>query len=274
MRVAAFLLLGLLAGFVHAQPAPDGSKLFLSSCASCHGADGSGGEFAGSILARVRTSRDEELVRLIRGGSPGGMPGVPLKDAEMQALLQHLRTLAPARRAPAARTATIALAGGESLSGTVLHEGFDDLQIRTPDGRIQLLRRTTSGFRKVTTQTDWTTYDGSWSGNRYTSLAQIDRTNVRRLAQRWIYSMPDTTPLETTPLAVDGILYVTSANQAHALDAGNGRPLWNFHRPVTKGLVGNAVNGINRGALLLKILICARTGQLDATIGAPHESIR
>ena len=60
--------------------------------------------------------------------------------------------------------------------------------------------------------------------------------------------MDDTTPLETTPLVVDGIMYVTAANQCFALDAGSGRQIWHFQRPKTRGLVGNAVNGINRGA--------------------------
>ena len=42
-------------------------------------------------------------------------------------------------------------------------------------------------------------------------------------------------------------MYVTSANECYALDAGNGREIWRFQRPRTKGLVGNAAGGINRG---------------------------
>ena len=42
-------------------------------------------------------------------------------------------------------------------------------------------------------------------------------------------------------------MYVTSANECYALDAGNGREIWRFQQPRTKGLVGNAAGGINRG---------------------------
>ena len=43
-------------------------------------------------------------------------------------------------------------------------------------------------------------------------------------------------------------MFVTSGNQCYALDAGAGRQIWRFSRPLTKGLVGNAAGGINRGA--------------------------
>src|SRR5215470_10828908 len=42
-------------------------------------------------------------------------------------------------------------------------------------------------------------------------------------------------------------MYVTAANECHALDAGSGRPIWDYRRPRTKGLVGDAASGINRG---------------------------
>ena len=43
-------------------------------------------------------------------------------------------------------------------------------------------------------------------------------------------------------------MYVTSANECYALDAGSGRQIWHYQRPKTRGLVGNAAGGINRGA--------------------------
>ena len=42
-------------------------------------------------------------------------------------------------------------------------------------------------------------------------------------------------------------MYVTSANECWALDAGSGREIWHYQRPRTKGLVGNAAGGVNRG---------------------------
>jgi alcohol dehydrogenase (cytochrome c) len=56
---------------------------------------------------------------------------------------------------------------------------------------------------------------------------------------------------ETTPIVVQGIMYVTSGNECWALDAGAGREIWHFQRPRTKGLVGNAAQGVNRGVAWL-----------------------
>ncbi len=123
----------------------------------------------------------------------------------------------------------------------------DDIQLRTNEGKILLLRKSGARYRVVTSTVDWPSYDGGPTGNRYTPQTQLNKSNVERLAPRWIYTIPTSTRLQTTPVVVDGIMYVTSANECYALDAGNGREIWRFQRPRTKGLVGNAAGGINRG---------------------------
>ena len=60
----------------------------------------------------------------------------------------------------------------------MLGEGFDDLQLRTDDKRVHLLRRAGDRFRDVTSETDWPTYNGDPGGNRYTTLTQIDKSTV------------------------------------------------------------------------------------------------
>src|SRR5438094_7367837 len=54
-----------------------------------------------------------------------------------------------------------------------------------------------------------------------------------------------------TPVVVDGVMYVTSANEAFALDAQSGRQIWHYSRPRTQGLAGDAASGINRGVAVL-----------------------
>ena len=68
---------------------------------------------------------------------------------------------------------------GETLDGQVLGEGFDDLQLRTDDKRVHLLRRAGDRVREVTSAADWPTYNGDPGGNRYTTLTQIDKTQRR-----------------------------------------------------------------------------------------------
>ena len=139
------------------------------------------------------------------------------------------------------------------IEGTPLTHGVaDDVQLRTADGRITLLRKAGTKYRRVTSEVDWATYDGSLTGNRYTTLTQINKGTVARLAPKWIYTLQNTTRLEGTPVVVDGIMYVTTINECYALDAGNGREIWRFQRPKTKGLIGNATGGINRGVTVAK----------------------
>jgi alcohol dehydrogenase (cytochrome c) len=153
-----------------------------------------------------------------------------------------------AARAPVPRRATYELTDGRTLEGTpVNHVAADDIQLRTDDGRVLLLRKNGSRYRVVTSEVDWASYDGSPNGNRYTTLTHINKSNVSRLAPKWIYTIQNTNRLEVTPVVVGGIMYVTGTNECYALDAGNGREIWRFQRPRTKGLVGNAAGGINRG---------------------------
>src|SRR5260221_14145202 len=80
-------------------------------------------------------------------------------------------------------------------------------------------------------------------GHRYSPLKQINRDNIARLAPKWVFPLPNTAPLQGTPVVVGGIMYVTSANECYALDAGSGRRIWHYQRPPTRNLVGNAAGG-------------------------------
>src|SRR5262245_16098527 len=119
---------------------------------------------------------------------------------------------------------TVRLTDGQTVEGRVLNEGFSDLQLLTDDQHVRLLRKVDADrYRAVTSQRDWTTYHGDTSGNRYSTITQIDKTNVARLAPRWVFPIPNVTQVENTPLVVGGIMYVSSANEVYALDAGTGR---------------------------------------------------
>src|SRR5262249_44445954 len=98
---------------------------------------------------------------------------------------------------------------------------------------------------------EWPTYHGRLDGNRHSALDQITRSNVDKLSLRWMFPIPNSGRLEVTPVVADGVMYVTKANEAFALDPKNGRQLWHFARPRTQGLVGDAGGGINRGVAVL-----------------------
>src|SRR4029079_15802155 len=87
---------------------------------------------------------------------------------------------------PAARR-TIQTTDGQTLQGQVLSEGMSDLQIRTDDKKIRLLRKAAGNrYRLVTSQTDWPTYHGDPSGNRYSRLTQVEKKKRARLPPPWL----------------------------------------------------------------------------------------
>jgi alcohol dehydrogenase (cytochrome c) len=98
---------------------------------------------------------------------------------------------------------------------------------------------------------EWPTYHGDIGGNRYTTLSEITPENVGRLAPKWMFAVPGGRSLEVTPVVVDGVMYITAANTAIALDARSGRQIWRYSRPRNKNLVGDASSGINRGVAVL-----------------------
>src|ERR1041385_1089667 len=81
----------------------------------------------------------------------------------------------------------------------------------------------------------WLTYSGSYDGHRYSPLAQINRGNVRDLTLQWAFQTDVAGSNETTPLVIDGVMYLTTAqNHAFALDLKTGRPLWHYKRDLPK----------------------------------------
>ncbi len=232
-----------------------GRKAFENRCSGCHGADGNGGELGPPIVRRVANLTDAQIATTVLEGLPTrGMPANAIAEADMTPLIAFLRTMRPRRVGFQPYRTRVQLTNGGSLDGMVVSESFQDAHLRTDDNRLHLLRRVEAGpgqvsirFREVTSEVDWTTYNGDIGGNRFTTLSQIDKSNVKRVAPRWIFNMPNGSGLEGTPIVANGVMYVTSANECYALDAGTGRQIWHFQRPRTRGLVGNAAGGINRG---------------------------
>ena len=193
---------------------------------------------------------DTEISGTVRRGRPNsGMPAFELSQTEMDDLVAYLRTLKPTvgRGLVSKKVETT---DGKTLEGVVLSETIDDLAIRTSDQHVHLLRKSGANYREVTSQTDWPSYNGATRGFRYSPLTQINRGNVMKLAPKWEVTLPRVAPLQTTPVVVGGLMYVTSANECYALDAGSGRQVWHYQRPRTRNLNGNAAGGINRGVAI------------------------
>ena len=94
---------------------------------------------------------------------------------------------------------------------------------------------------------NWLSYHGDYSGQRFSGLAQINTANVGQLRAQWVFHATNSNLLEATPVVVNGLMILTSANDAFALDARTGRAVWHYARPVTEGLIDDASSHHNRG---------------------------
>jgi len=106
------------------------------------------------------------------------------------------------------------------------------------------------------TKNDWAYYGHDAGGTRYSPLTQINRENVKNLKVAWTFhtgdisdgkGRPKRSGLETTPILVDGTLYLTSAfNRVFAVNPETGKQLW-VYDPMIE-LAGDYGDGlINRG---------------------------
>ncbi len=247
-RAAFCVIVTLVATSSYAQATDPGRAVYTSRCAGCHGSDGNGGELGPSIVMRVPARTDEELTTVIQQGLPtAGMPAFAnVTGSEMRDLIAFLRSLRP-REGSGPVPTKVTLTTGTSLGGLILNQGLDDLQLLGDDRKLHLLRKEGTRYRRVTSQTDWPSYNGETKGYRHSALTQISKSNVARMGPKWIFNLPNTPTLQGTPVVVDGVMYVTSANQCYALDAGTGREIWHYSRPRTRNLTGNAAGGVNRG---------------------------
>jgi alcohol dehydrogenase (cytochrome c) len=101
---------------------------------------------------------------------------------------------------------------------------------------------------KLPTDT-WPTFNGDYSGRRFSPLKEINALNVKSMTLSWIYRMNvsqaelngfGASSIKATPLEVDGILYFAVPDLAFAVDARTGREIWRYHWPTKGGIhIGN-----------------------------------
>jgi alcohol dehydrogenase (cytochrome c) len=98
---------------------------------------------------------------------------------------------------------------------------------------------------------NWLMYSNTYNGWRYSRLNQITAENVHRLRVKWLFQARHPEKFETTPLVVDGIMYLTRPeNDIFALDAETGRTLWTYrHRNPERTY--NCCGRVNRGLAML-----------------------
>jgi len=112
----------------------------------------------------------------------------------------------------------------------------------------------------------WPSYNGDYTGKRYSPLDGINRTNVGSLTMAWAFQTRQQA-IKSTPLMVNGVLYFTVPNHVWALDARTGRQIWHFQRQSGGNMIGQRGVAMYKDRLYFGTpdahLICleARTGK-------------
>ncbi|MEO7652315.1 MAG: PQQ-binding-like beta-propeller repeat protein, partial [Bryobacteraceae bacterium] len=98
---------------------------------------------------------------------------------------------------------------------------------------------------------NWLTYSGSYKGWRHSKLDQINRETVKNLKLEWVYQMPVTHRIQTTPIVVDGVMYVSEPpSNVVALDPATGRQFWRYRRSLP-AKINVCCGQVNRGVAVL-----------------------
>jgi glucose dehydrogenase len=122
----------------------------------------------------------------------------------------------------------------------------------------------------VHAQKDWASFGQDQAATRYSTLKQIDTTNVKNLTPAWTFHTGEKAANEATPLVVDSVMYLSATNGYFAVDAVTGTQIWKF---ATTGTTQRGVSYWPGDARSPARIIGATTGSkivaLDAKTGKP-----
>ncbi|MGP4017743.1 PQQ-dependent dehydrogenase, methanol/ethanol family [Saccharopolyspora sp. 5N708] len=127
---------------------------------------------------------------------------------------------------------------------------------------------------------NWLTYYGTYDGQRYSTLDQINTENVKRIGPAWMFQAgtsgmiagASTYAFEAAPIVVDGVMFLSGWDGwLWALDAKTGQELWRYKHAVPYD-VSLCCGNVNRGVAVAKGKVFMVTGNahllaLDATNG-------
>jgi alcohol dehydrogenase (cytochrome c) len=215
-----------------------GAELFASSCSQCHGPVGEGALAPSLIDATHRAMSDWKLHTTIRNGVDStAMRPTGLSFDEAWEVLGHIRAMQRAVPSIAEDPAT---------------------RVPLQPVTAQELEQAEPG------NPEWLSTNGGWSGHRNRQVPELDAESIRRIGLAWAFQLPNVPAVsQSTPLAVRGLLLITTAEDVIALDQRSGSVRWQFHRALPSGLKLCCPRA-NRGVAVLGTRLFV--GTLDAQL--------
>lgn len=269
--IAGLTSVGGQPGGTGARAAPAGATpqaIYAEVCANCHGAKFEGG--AGPALtgpaftAKWQGQPDAALFAISHELMPLNAPqSLPVEQS--RAILNHIYAanrmtvkggvITAAADAPAAMAATAAVGPLPSVPASVAQ----------PQGRLPQ-----AATLLAPPGSDWLMYNRDYRGQRYSPLSQITSRNAGRLAPRCIFQAGEIGSFQTSPVAHNGVLYVTTPYATYAVDGATCAKRWeHVHVPTgAEGLANNRGVALADGRLIRGtpdghlIALDAETGKL------------
>ncbi len=170
------------------------------------------------------------------------------------------------------------------LAGLAAATACGEHAARSANGTVDVAAADSALRANMADSVDWPSYGRDYSNQRYSTLGQINTTNVSQLALAWHYKSGIVSGYETSPIVIDGTMYITTPlNHVVALDAATGAKRWEYVHdlrttadccgPINRGV---AVYGgrVYMGAVDARLVaLDARTGHKDweVTVGNNEE---
>jgi len=259
-----------------AEQVEAGRTAYAASCAGCHGADLSGGQFAGTLTGPVFQANwggrsAGELQDYLETSMPPGAGGS--LSAETYAALAALIIAENGGEAETLLAAVVP----EAEDGASNEIGLPGITSRYPFPESPPLPDLFADYTPVTEEMldnpapeNWIVWRGDHDAHGYSELDQITPENVGDLSIAWAQALP-LGPTMSEPLVRDGVMYVHAyGEEVFAFDAATGRQLWRYRRDMPEGTLMQGKKAI---ALWDDMLIMATSDlhmmALDARTGEP-----
>ena len=123
----------------------------------------------------------------------------------------------------------------------------------------------------------WFLKGGSFRGDHFSPLSQVNESNVNDLGLAWAADLPIPDGISTTPIVIDGVIYLSGAySVVFAVDASNGDVIWTYDPEVRKVFADSPdlswISRVNRGVAVWSGHVFATTADcrlisLDAATG-------
>jgi alcohol dehydrogenase (cytochrome c) len=227
------------------EQAAKGKDVYLKSCASCHGENLGGSEFASALKGLTFSNNwggksTAELFSYVDTKMPPANPGQlgPAATAQLIAYFLQQNGIQPGTAELPTDAAALAAMqiprGATSRSAPMmplspLAPPMNPVVLPNPLDKItpvteEMLRNPAPG--------EWLLWRRTYDDQGFSPLKQINRSNVADLRVKWTWSLPNG-PHEGTPLEHDGVLFVESyGDRVQALNAVTGDLLWQYSRQL------------------------------------------